>query len=147
MLLLAWVYKVGCCLIFNWSLWAICRGVGPLFSPLWSTFFGLIASKFSIPDLFLPKVFGQVEAIHSHLVRSLPSFIDASVEVPVQWLPPPPGVFKLNTNGSSRNGLAACACGALIHDSHGRFVRAFIAIWVQHLLFVQSCGGSRLGFV
>lgn len=81
------------------------------------------SGKSSMPDAFLPKVFGQVEAIQTHLVCPIPSFIDASFEVSVQWRLPPLGVFKLNTDGSFQNGMAAC--GGLIQNSHGLFIRGF----------------------
>lgn len=46
--------------------------------------------KSSIPDTFLPKLFGHVDAIHSHLLQPGLSFVDASHKVPVKWVPPLP---------------------------------------------------------
>lgn len=43
-------------------------------------FFG----KSAMPDQFLPKVFGQVEAIHSLLLCPATSYIEASYELPIK---------------------------------------------------------------
>lgn len=79
--------------------------------------------KSALLDLFLPKLFGQVEALETHRRKPVPSFIDANVEVSVRWHPPPLGTFKLNSDGSYHQGLAAC--GGLISDDHGRFIKGF----------------------
>lgn len=78
------------------------------------------SGKSTIPYLFLPKVLGQVEAIHHYMLKPVPSFIEASYEVDVQWSSLPYGVLKLNTNGSRQNGLAAC--GGLIRNAVAQFV-------------------------
>lgn len=44
----------------------------------------VFSRKSALLDLFLPKLFGQVEALETHLRKPVPSFIDASVEVSVR---------------------------------------------------------------
>lgn len=73
--------------------------------------------KSSIPDQFLPKVFGQVEAIHRELMKPGPSFIEDSHEISVKWRPPPDGVISLNVDGSHRQRHSAC--GGLLRNSTG----------------------------
>lgn len=52
-------------------------------------------------NCFSPKLFRQVEAIHSSLLLPTPVFVEESQqEVQVAWEPPPAGSFKLNTDGS-----------------------------------------------
>lgn len=85
----------------------------------------IFSAKTALPDLFLPKVFGEVHAIHCHFLKPGPSFIDASYEIVVQWSSPPLGVLKLNTDGSYRHGHATYGC--LIHNSDGQFANGFSA--------------------
>lgn len=63
--------------------------------------------------------------MQAHLLRPSTSFMEASFDHPVRWLPPPPGFFKLDTDGSHRKGLVAC--GSLLRDELGRFVKGFYA--------------------
>lgn len=60
----------------------------------------VFSGKSSIPDAFLPKLFGHVDAIHAQLLQPSLLFIDASCEVHVKWDPPPAGVVALNVDGS-----------------------------------------------
>lgn len=83
----------------------------------------VFSGKSTFPDLFLPKVLGQVAAMEAHLLRPAPSFIEASIEVPVRWNPPSSGTYKLNTDGSHHKGMAAC--GGLIRNEQGRFIKGF----------------------
>lgn len=82
----------------------------------------VFSGKSSFPDLILPRKFGHVEAIETHLCRPTP-FLDASLEVPVRWTPPPMDMFKLNTDGTFRNGLTAF--GGLIRNHHGQLSKGF----------------------
>lgn len=83
----------------------------------------VFSGRSAIPNLFLPKVLGQVEAFHTYLLKLVPSFIEASYEVEVRWLPPPNGCLKLNTDGSRQNGKAAY--GGLLRNEMGQFVAGF----------------------
>lgn len=79
--------------------------------------------KLSLPDLILPKLFAQVDKLHSILLNQASAFVEASHEVIVKWLPPPMDIFKLNTDGSHINGLSAC--GGLLRNSLGNFIQGF----------------------
>lgn len=83
----------------------------------------VFSSKTAFPDLILPKLLGHIKAIETHLHKPSPSFLEASMEVPVRWTLPLMGVFKLNSDGSLRNGLAAC--GGLLHNHHGHFIKGY----------------------
>lgn len=80
----------------------------------WATVFGslihmlwvernylVFAGKSITPEQLLPKLFGQVDVIHSLLLTPALTFQEESRrEVMVAWEPPPPGSLKLNANGS-----------------------------------------------
>lgn len=46
-----------------------------------------------------------------------------SRSISIKWIPPPEGTLKLNTDGSHSHGLSAC--GGLLCNSLGQFVRGF----------------------
>ncbi|KAJ1429705.1 Ribonuclease H-like superfamily [Sesbania bispinosa] len=43
------------------------------------------------------------------------------------WSPPPPGFFKLNTDGSVVEWSNKAACGGVIKDHWGKFIEGFSA--------------------
>lgn len=43
----------------------------------------------------------------------------------IKWLPPPHDVFKLNTDGSHKQGSHLSACGGLIRNSSSSFIAGF----------------------
>lgn len=45
----------------------------------------VFSSRSVVPDLLIPKVIGQVAAIHTHLRKPSPSFIEASCAIEVRW--------------------------------------------------------------
>lgn len=82
-------------------------------------FFG----KSALLAVFLPKVLGQVTAIHLYFT-SRPSILSMpSGTLMFVGFPPPAGMLKLNIDGSCVNGLAAC--GGLIRDEMGSFICGF----------------------
>lgn len=86
----------------------------------------VFSERSAMLDQFLPKVMGQVDAIHSHLLKPEPSFMEGSHQVIfVAWDPPPPGVLKLNVDGSHRHQYGLSACGGLLRDYKGQFIIGF----------------------
>lgn len=83
----------------------------------------LFSGKSAMPHQILPKLFAQVELLHTHLLTRSFVFIEASHPIHVRWVPPPDGTFKLNTDGSHVNGVSTC--GGLVRNSLGRFIRGF----------------------
>lgn len=83
----------------------------------------VFSGKSSILDLIFPKLFAQVDLLQNNLTGSGSGFMEASRVVHVNWVAPPDGSFKLNTDGSHSQGLSAC--GGLVRDSMGQFVRGF----------------------
>ncbi|GJY16262.1 VAN3-binding protein-like protein [Tanacetum coccineum] len=66
----------------------------------------------------------------------------------IKWAHPHVGILKLNTNGSSRNGMAAC--GGIIRDYKGSALVAFSTIYGPAASACQNSNGSgpncQLGF-
>lgn len=83
----------------------------------------VFSGKSALPSLFLPKVLGQVATAQHYLMNPAPSFIEVSFALDVRWAPPPFGAMQLNTNGSRKNGLAAC--GGLLRNAMGQFISGF----------------------
>lgn len=53
----------------------------------------VFSGKSALLAVFLPKVLGQVTAIHLYLTKPTPYFIDAIRDIDVCWIPPPPGWY------------------------------------------------------
>lgn len=58
--------------------------------------------------------------------------------IKVCWSPPPDGCFKVNVDGSHINNPSSSACGGLIRDANGNFVKGFYskvgscnAVWAE----------------
>lgn len=83
----------------------------------------VFSGKSALPSLFLPKVLGRVAIAQHYLMKPAPSFIEASFALDVRWAPPSFGGMKLNTDGSRKNGLAAC--GGLLRNAMGQFISGF----------------------
>lgn len=83
----------------------------------------VFSGQSAFPDLFMPKFLGHLEYLHQILLKPGVSLSAAKHEALICWQPPAVGSFKLNVDGSRRKGFAAC--GGLVRDSNGSFVRGF----------------------
>lgn len=61
----------------------------------------------------------------------------------MSWQPPPANSFKLNVDGSHLHGSGMSACGGLIQDASGHFVKGFYC----NLGAATSVAGELWGLV
>lgn len=68
----------------------------------------------------------QVRFIAQELHRPTPTYLPAPRrEVLISWKPSPCNTHKVNVDGSHRSGHGNSACGGLIQDDSGRWVKGF----------------------
>lgn len=56
----------------------------------------------------------------------------------MQWLKPPTGFIKLNTDGACRGNLGVSAGGGIVRDSNGRFIYAFASYYGNSTSFITE---------
>lgn len=105
----------------------------------WSLFFGVACSMlwndrnswvFNKSSKMGPTLFydicGYVRFIDQELKKLLPSFVPhGKREVYIMWKPPPCRAYKVNVDGSHYHDRGSTACGGLIRNSDGIFVKGF----------------------
>lgn len=78
----------------------------------------------------LELIFGIMCAIRLNLEKAMlcPSTLssDGRARIAVNWNPPPAGYLKVNVDGAFYSSLGKAACGGLICDSNGAFVKGFV---------------------
>jgi ribonuclease HI len=122
----------------NMNNWSIFFGVAV--NELWKDRNSLVFSNISVIDRnLLYKINTQVSSIinlhgfQKNLVRRQPGEV-----VAVSWKPPPDGWHKVNVDGSFNTISGSTACGGLIRNQHGIFLKGFYskigssnAIWAE----------------
>lgn len=77
-------------------------------------------------DSSLATLLRQVEFIHGETFKSAASLVEVNKQVMhIKWIPPPHNAFKLNTDGSHKQGSHFSACGGLIRNHSGNFIVGF----------------------
>lgn len=120
---------------FDWNLAAVNIGQVPWKWPLvfgiaiwaiWKDRKSLVFSHISsMGDSLWSMIFNHAHFIENSSVNPLKSRDLSYCHNSGSWKKPPHGVFKLNVDGSHGLGKGSLACGGLIRDAEGNFIKGF----------------------
>lgn len=123
------------CIDSNWSIY-----FGVAIYELWKDRNSFVFSRLaSLGANLLFIVLQETKFIEEQRIKpSLHCTFKEKRLVHIAWTPPPPGCFKFNIDGSHLRSAGSSACGGLVRDSDGRFVKGFYcrvgsgnAIWAE----------------